>query len=99
MFGSLGMFSLVLAVLCPMSFVQGQVQAQQSNIKIVADASTLGNKAFQPNPLEIPVGTNGAFESDTLRPDDTFESTFNELGTYDYHYMLHPTMVAQVVVQ
>lgn len=116
MFGSLGMFSLVLAVLCPMSFVQGQVQAQQSNIKIVSDASTLGNKAFQPNPLEIPVGTtviwtnddfgihtvtdnNGAFESDTLRPDDTFESTFNELGTYDYHCMLHPTMVAQVVVQ
>ncbi len=96
--------------------VQGQVQAQQSNIKIVSDASTLGNKAFQPNPLEIPVGTtviwtnddfgiqtvtdnNGAFESDTLRPDDTFESTFNELGTYDYHCMLHPTMVAQVEVQ
>jgi plastocyanin len=42
---------------------------------------------------------NGAFESDTLRPDDTFEFTFNELGTYDYHCMLHPTMVAQVVVQ
>jgi len=41
-----------LAVLCPMSFVQGQVQAQQSNITIVSDASTLGNKAFQPNPLE-----------------------------------------------
>jgi hypothetical protein len=46
MFGSLGMFSLVLAVLCPMSFVQGQ--AQQSNITIVSDASTLGDKAFQP---------------------------------------------------
>jgi plastocyanin len=116
MFGSLGMFSLVLAVLCPMSFVQGQVQAQQSNITIVSDASTLGNKAFQPNPLETPIGTtviwtnydfgihtvtdyNGAFESDTLRPDDTFEFTFSELGTYDYHCMLHPTMVAQVVVQ
>jgi plastocyanin len=66
MFGSLGTFSLVLAVLCPMSFVQGQVQAQQSNIKIVSDASTLGNKAFQPNPLEIPVGTTVIWTNDDL---------------------------------
>jgi plastocyanin len=42
---------------------------------------------------------NGAFESDSLRPDDTFEYTFDNVGTYDYHCLLHPTMVAQVVVQ
>jgi plastocyanin len=68
MFGSLGMFSLVLAILCPMSSVQGQeqVQVQQSNITIVSDASTLGNKAFQPNPLEIPVGTMVIWTNDDL---------------------------------
>jgi hypothetical protein len=39
MFGSLGMFSLVLAILCPMSSVQGQIQAQQSNITIVSPSN------------------------------------------------------------
>lgn len=76
----------------------------------------MGEKAFQPNPLETPLGStvvwtnvdfgihtvtddNGSFESDNLRPDDTFRFTFNEVGTYNYHCALHPTMVAQVEVQ
>lgn len=113
---SLGMLFIVFALLAATNFVEGQDQTQHANVTIVSDASTLGDKAFQPNPLEIPVGStviwtnddfgihtvtdnNGAFESDSLRPDNTFEYMFDRVGTYDYHCMLHPTMVAQVVVQ
>lgn len=106
----------VFAALAPTNFVEGQDQAQQKNVSIVSDASNLGTKAFQPNPLEISVGSTviwtnndfgihtvtdnkGSFESDSLRPDNTFEHKFDKVATYDYHCILHPTMVAQVVVQ
>jgi plastocyanin len=75
------------------------------------DASTLSDKAFQPNSLEVLVGStviwtnddfgihtvtndDGTFESDTLTPDDTFEFTLDEAGTYSYYCALHPTMIA-----
>ena len=92
-----------------------KIKLELSNVTIVSDASTLGDKAFQPNPLEIPAGStviwtnddfgihmvtdnDGAFDSDTLRPDDTFEFTFDKIGSYDYHCALHPSMVGRVVV-
>ena len=74
------------------------------------EASTLSDKAFQPNSLEVLVGStviwtnddfgihtvtndDGTFESDTLTPDDTFEFTLDEAGTYSYYRALHPTMI------
>ncbi len=42
---SLGMLFVVLSVLAPTNFVEGQDQAQQASITIVSDASALGDKA------------------------------------------------------
>jgi plastocyanin len=42
---------------------------------------------------------DSAFDSDALRPEDTFEFTFDKVGTFDYHCAPHPTMVGRIVVQ
>ena len=102
-----------MSVLTSFQFVSNA--QEQVNVTIVSEASTLNDKAFQPNPLEVSVGTtvvwtnddfglhtktdnNVAFDSGTLRPDDTFEYTFDKIRTYAYHCMLHPSMVGRVVV-
>ena len=41
---------------------------------------------------------NGIFGSEDLRPDQTFEYTFEESGAFDYHCKLHPMMTGKVVV-
>ena len=38
------------------------------------------------------------FGSDDLRPDQTFDHTFDSAGTYDYHCKLHPTMIGKIIV-
>jgi plastocyanin len=40
----------------------------------------------------------GLFSSKDLRPDQTFEHTFENVGTYDYHCKLHPEMVGKIIV-
>lgn len=40
----------------------------------------------------------GLFGSENLRPDETFEYTFENAGTYEYHCKLHPEMVGKIVV-
>ncbi len=40
----------------------------------------------------------GLFGSENLRPDDTFEYTFEDVGTYDYHCKLHPEMIGKIIV-
>ena len=40
----------------------------------------------------------GLFSSEDLRPDETFEHTFETVGTYDYHCKLHTEMVGIIVV-
>jgi plastocyanin len=39
----------------------------------------------------------GLFSSEDLRPDQTFEYTFETVGTYDYHCKL-PEMVGKIIV-
>jgi plastocyanin len=65
-FGSLGMFLFFLAfeATTTTNFVHGQNQTQLSNVTIVSDASTLGDKSFQPNPLEIPAGSTVIWTND-----------------------------------
>jgi hypothetical protein len=41
---------------------------------------------------------DGAFDSDTLRPEGSFELTFDKVGTFDYYCALHPTMVGRVMM-
>ena len=40
----------------------------------------------------------GLFSSKDLRPDQTFEYTFDSAGTFDYHCKLHPTMTGKIIV-
>lgn len=44
-------------------------------------------------------GADGVFDSDILSAGDTFEFTFNDIGTYDYYCILHPWMVGTVNVE
>lgn len=43
------------------------------------------------------VGTG--FDSGNLARDKTFSYTFNEVGTYEYRCMLHPSMTGKVIVK
>ena len=36
--------------------------------------------------------------SKDLRPNQTFEYTFDSAGTFDYHRKLHPTVTGKIVV-
>lgn len=92
------------------------VHSQSSNqVSIVSDASTLGNKAYAPNPIMIKKGdtvlwTNKdfgihtvtdnqeKFSSKDLRPNQSFEHTFDATGIFEYHCNIHPTMIGKVVV-
>lgn len=40
----------------------------------------------------------GEFASDSLRDGETFTHTFTNIGTYDYHCEVHPTMVGTIIV-
>ena len=41
---------------------------------------------------------NGAFDSGTLQPGQSYSFTFNKPGTYAYHCNIHPDMTATVTV-
>lgn len=41
----------------------------------------------------------GEFDSGNLENGDTFEYTFNDLGTFTYHCELHPTMTGTIIVK
>src|SRR5260221_297906 len=73
------------------------------------------NFSFTPNSLTVKVGTKvtwtnhdsvthtvsanqGAFNSPVL-PGSSFSFTFTKAGTYAYHCMIHPYMMATIVVQ
>jgi plastocyanin len=73
------------------------------------------NFSFSPNSLTVKVGTKvtwtnhdsvthtvtanqGAFNSPVL-PGNSFSFTFTKAGTYAYHCMIHPYMMATIVVQ
>jgi plastocyanin len=72
------------------------------------------NFSFSPNSLTVKVGTKvtwtnhdsvthtvtanqGAFNSPVL-PGSSFSFTFTKAGTYSYHCMIHPSMMATIVV-
>jgi plastocyanin len=41
----------------------------------------------------------GAFNSGPLAPGNSFSFTFTKAGSYAYHCMIHPSMMATIVVQ
>ena len=44
------------------------------------------------------VATGNDFSSETLNTGHSFEHTFNETGTFEYHCGIHPTMLGKVIV-
>jgi len=44
------------------------------------------------------VSDDGVWESDTLRPGDSFSFTFDQPGTYTYFCSIHPAMTATITV-
>jgi plastocyanin len=76
---------------------------------------TIMNFSFSPNSLTVKVGTKmtwtnhdsvthtvtanqGAFNS-PVPPGGSFSFTFTKAGTYAYHCMIHPSMMATIIVQ
>jgi plastocyanin len=41
----------------------------------------------------------GLFDSGSLSLGETFEYTFDELGTYEYYCTIHPSMTGRVIVE
>jgi len=44
------------------------------------------------------VSDDGVWQSDTLRPGDSFSFTFDQPGTYTYFCSIHPAMTATITV-
>jgi plastocyanin len=42
---------------------------------------------------------DGKFDSGSIAPGQTFEFTFNDLGTFNYHCTPHPTMTGSITVK
>jgi plastocyanin len=42
--------------------------------------------------------TDGAFDSGTLQPGESYSYTFNQAGTYAYYCQIHPDMTGTIVV-
>lgn len=96
----------ISSVIYAQQFVKG--------VSIGPDQLNDGEDVFQPESIMIDEGdsvlwtnddfgihtvTNqGLFSSKDLRPDQTFEYTFENAGRYDYHCKLHPEMVGKIVV-
>lgn len=108
------MFLFVFSDLSLTNFVEGQNHPKQTNATILLDSTNLGDKAYQPNPIEVFVGSSvswtnddrivhsvtaiGEFDSGVMQPDEVFEYTFDKVGGFDYYCMLHPSMVGRLVV-
>jgi plastocyanin/predicted DNA-binding antitoxin AbrB/MazE fold protein len=45
------------------------------------------------------IADGGQFSSPTLKQGDTWNYTFNEKGTFNYHCSLHPTMKGSIIVK
>ena len=61
---STGLLLLVLVVSVLTSFQFISNAQEQVNVTIVSEASTLNDKAFQPNPLKVSVGTTVVWTND-----------------------------------
>lgn len=44
------------------------------------------------------VANNGEFNSGTLDNGDSFSFKFENLGTYDYHCSIHPSMKGRIII-
>lgn len=65
--GSVGMFLFVFVLFSGLSstnFVEAQNHPQLTNATILLDSTNLGDKAYQPNPIEIPVWGSVSWTND-----------------------------------
>ena len=81
----------------------GTVQMTIQNFAFTPNTITLpvGTTVIWTNKDSVPhtvTSNGGAFGSGTLSQGQTFQFTFNTVGTFDYHCAIHPFMTAKVVV-
>jgi len=65
--GSVGMFLFVFVLFSGLSstnFVEAQNRPQLTNATILLESTNLGDKAYQPNPIEIPVWGSVSWTND-----------------------------------
>lgn len=65
--GSVGMFLFVFVLFSGLSstnFVEAQNHPQLTNATILLESTNLGDKAYQPNPIEIPVWGSVSWTND-----------------------------------
>jgi plastocyanin len=58
------LFVFVLSDLSSTNFVEGQNHPQQTNATILLDSTNLGDKGYQPNPIEVFVGSSVSWTND-----------------------------------
>lgn len=79
-----------------------------------SNAVNIQNFAFNPATLTVKKGAtvtwtnsdsaphqikSATFNSDRLDKGQSFSSTFNDAGTFDYSCAIHPSMVGKIIVQ
>ena len=78
------------------SFVPSKIQVSiGSKVSWTNNDSTL-HTVTQGNP--VTGATQAIFNSDILYPDQSWDYTFNSIGTFDYHCTIHPFMEGTVIV-
>jgi len=80
----------------------------------VPNSIVIKNFSFNPSTLTVKVGTvvtwtnedsvthtveSNTFNSGNLKKGDTFQFTFNTVGTFNYNCGPHPAMIGTIVVQ
>jgi plastocyanin len=97
----------VLAMTAPVLAADGSVTIRESDERYafapsttyvnVGDTVTWTNDSDAPHTVTSDSGDELA--SDNIGEDQTFEHTFDAVGTFDYHCTIHEYMTARVVVQ
>lgn len=112
---SLAVAFVVLAILSAGCAQQAAAPTQEIPTQVSSSSAvTIQGFAFSPQTLTIKAGTtvtwtnndtaahtvvSSSFTSEQLGKGQTYEYTFSQPGTFDYHCSIHPSMTGQIIVQ
>ena len=97
-----------------MAPLSSSATTQSAQSAVATNSVNIQNFAFSPAVITIKAGTTvtwtnndsamhkikaDTFNSGNLSKGDTFQFTFNTLGTFDYSCAIHPSMTGKIVVE